>query len=73
VLRTGLSINVAKHSPSCASLRHELPYSKRIAYVQRLRYASFKACSIVRRGPRSGSGSTRLSLLNNIVSRDLAE
>jgi hypothetical protein len=36
-------------------------------------YDRFSARSIARRGPRSGSGSTRLSLLNNMVSRDAAE
>ena len=32
---------------------------------------SFNTCSITRRGPRSGSCSTRLSLLNSMVSRDV--
>ena len=36
-------------------------------------YASFSTCSIASRGPRSGSCSTRLVLLNNIVSREAAE
>ena len=36
-------------------------------------YDSFNSSSIARRGPRSGSCSTRLSLLNSIVSRDPGE
>src|SRR5438094_750798 len=41
--------------------------------VATCRYESFRICSMTSRGPRSGSDSTRHSLLNNIVSREVAE
>src|SRR5439155_18437459 len=50
------------------------PYSRQFGTVKRrANQDSFNTCSIAMRGPLSGSRSTRLLLLNSIVSRDLTE